>query len=486
MSTNTKTIPVEDIISRADRDPGDISTLAASIEQLGLLQPIILVKTGTDKYEVIDGRRRFAAINQLSWSMLTEDEYILAPADEDPAVMAHAANVVRKDLTPAEEVRQLAALADTHSVERLAEMFGRTPGWIARRIRIRTLIPDWLKVLDDPEHAPAWTLDKLALIARQSEDVQKKLLRLSTGLHSVKHIEQCIADLNHRISAAKFDTADCAQCPNNTATENLLFDDCPADATCTDETCWIRKTLAMVKAALKKEKLIPIHGDGATYGRKDREYADSIDAEGKWHFETVRPPKKGETANAIIVCGDDIGERVVAVKRETPAPVSSAPKEKKIRTVKEMEAELSAKRNKRSLQLLHEWITKEYTVEMWMAKIADTETLPHLMIVLGLYGCQGKYTWDSRCSLVPADCQGAEPEKVRANAYAMALGKITLHLKAESERTLGSMSKDAGLAIAMLLRIQDKWNDLRQQAMIEIKEPKSLTEARERKKAAKK
>lgn len=169
---------MSDIISRADRDQGDIQSLANSIVQVGLLQPILLRPLPDGKYEVVDGRRRFAALTLLKNPYLENGDYVISEHEgaKDPVLAAHIANVERKQLTPAEEVQHLSELAQTHTVEQMATLFGRTPGWIARRLKIATLIPEWLKVLDDPERSPMWTLDKLALIARQSDHVQKKLL----------------------------------------------------------------------------------------------------------------------------------------------------------------------------------------------------------------------------------------------------------------------------------------------------------------------
>ena len=114
-------IKIENIICIADRDQGDITTLAASIKRLGLLQPIILVKTGTDKYEVIDGRRRFAAIKSIGWRVLPESSYTFGPETEDPKVMAHVANVERKQLTPAEEVKHLKSLTEAKKAQKGAK-----------------------------------------------------------------------------------------------------------------------------------------------------------------------------------------------------------------------------------------------------------------------------------------------------------------------------------------------------------------------------
>ena len=474
-------IRIENIVCTADRDQGDITTLAASIKRLGLLQPIILVKTGTDKYEVIDGRRRFAAIKLIGWRILPESSYTFGPETEDPKVMAHVANVERKQLTPAEEVKHLIELAKTHTGEQLAEIFGRTPGWIARRLKIADLIPDWLKVLDDPELSALWPLEKLALIARQPECVQKKILWMKDREEnfSTAAITETINEYNHQISAAAFDIAECAKCRDNTATQELLFDDADAaGGVCLNKNCWIKKSLDKVKTILKEEKLIPIDGH-ACYAEPDYNFTEKIKAKSEWEFEKVRAPKKGETANAIIVSGDEIGRRVFAVERKKTA-VAAALIEKKPPTIQEQEATLKQKRNKKALQLLLDYLSgKEYTAGKWLDKIPEAEKLSDLLLVLRLYGFHGKYTNEWVCKLTIKDSiEPGEIDDIRMDVYIQAFAQIREQLKHEITKTLPYISTTALYGITKLLRITDKAKEFQNQSKIEIPEPKSLTEAK--------
>lgn len=484
-------IKIENIVCTADRDQGDITTLAASIKRLGLLQPIILVKTGTDKYEVIDGRRRFAAIKSIGWRILPESSYTFGPETEDPKVMAHVANVERKQLTPAEEVKHLIELAKTHTGEQLAEIFGRTPGWIARRLKIADLIPDWLKVLDMPELAPLWTLDKLALIARQSEEVQKKLRFMICGYdprsYSLDYITRQINDYNRQISTAIFDTADCGKCPNNTATNELLFDDSDCkDGICMGVDCWLKKTLAKVKTIMKNEKLIPVRGDCSQWGKKDTEYAEKIKAKRKYDFSKIRDPKQGEAANAIIVSGEGIGRRVVAViRKETDG--AAKPAEKKPLTIKEQETILKQKRNKKALELVREMIRREdYITKMisWLDK--PDELMAHFLICLSAWGYTGDYTGDFGFYKLDKNIAYKKvdfPEFLKNEFYPQLVDKISEQIRKELTGTLDEISRDAGPAICNIFRID--WGVTYNEACRLIPEPKSLTEARKAQKGRK-
>ena len=75
-------IELDKVSAKPDREMGDITTLAKSIKQLGLLQPIILGPHGAGKFGVIDGRRRFAAIQSLGWQDLPEGTYTFLPGGE--------------------------------------------------------------------------------------------------------------------------------------------------------------------------------------------------------------------------------------------------------------------------------------------------------------------------------------------------------------------------------------------------------------------
>lgn len=482
-------IQIENIICTADRDQGDITSLANSIDQLGLLQPILLRSLPDGKYEVVDGRRRFTAIKKLEWKVLPDRAYTFTPPIGDPAVMAHVANVERKNLTPAEEVRQLAELAQTHSTERLAGLFGRTPGWIARRLKISTLIPEWLKVLDNPEMAQLWTLDKLALIARQSESIQKKLLFMANEYdkrsYSIDTITSRINSYNRQISGAIFDMSDCEKCRNNTATNELLFDDSDGkDGICMDEDCWLKKTLARIKTILKDEKLIPIQGDNAGWYKADIKYAEKINAKRKYEFSKIRFPKQGEAANGLIVCGDDIGRRVVAViRKETDAPIK--PVGVKPLTIEEQEAILKQKRNKKALELLREEFLKDDFVEKMRERTMTNQT-DHFLTCLYLWGHKGMMFREygvfeiDRITIKPdVDLSNFLTERF----YPQIVSMITEQIRHELMGTLSKISPLAGPALCELFKLD--WKTFLSAAVAEIPEPKSLTEAKKAQKGRK-
>ena len=336
-----------------------------------------------------------------------------------------------------------------------------------------------------------WSLDKLALIARQPKRIQEQLRYMVsrngiTSNYSMANIETAISRLNRDLSGVIFDVTECAKCPENTITQELLFDDVTGGGFCMNEHCWMRKTIAACREILKKEKLIPIRGSGTHYGEQDCEFADKLKARYGHEYAEYRDPKDGETANALVISGPDIGKRMIVTARAkqptrtvTAADEVRAEAEKQPPTVKEMEETLARKRNKKALQLLTTYVTTQYSAEKWMAKIPAGEALSHLLTVLKLYGYIGEYMHDSYCRLTPYDSKDpTEIDDIRTDVYEHAYDKIRYHLNCEIRETLYKMNQYAIYGVARLLRIEDQVKDIYDRSIAEVPEPKALTEAK--------
>lgn len=105
---------------RARTDLGDLTDLMASIEELGLLQPVVV----TEDHELIAGGRRLEACRKLG---MTEVEVTIAERITDAAGLLTAErdeNTCRKDMTPSELVaigKALEKLKRPEAKRRMAE-----------------------------------------------------------------------------------------------------------------------------------------------------------------------------------------------------------------------------------------------------------------------------------------------------------------------------------------------------------------------------
>jgi len=122
-------------------DGDRIEELAVTIEEHGLLQPIVVRKQGTG-YEIIAGERRYRAVRSLGWE--TIPAIVKEMTDETTASLALIENLQREDLTPIEEAEayeRLLALQDI-TQEVLARKLGRSQSTIANKLRLLRLPMD--------------------------------------------------------------------------------------------------------------------------------------------------------------------------------------------------------------------------------------------------------------------------------------------------------------------------------------------------------
>lgn len=89
-------------------DPGDVAGLAATIAEQGLLQPLGVVKTASERYRVVYGNRRRAAAIELG--MPSVPCIVLDADDPDLLLRQLIENVQRQDLNDIEQARAFARL----------------------------------------------------------------------------------------------------------------------------------------------------------------------------------------------------------------------------------------------------------------------------------------------------------------------------------------------------------------------------------------
>ncbi|WP_203248276.1 ParB/RepB/Spo0J family partition protein [Sporosarcina beigongshangi] len=119
-------------------DENAIQELSASIKEHGILQPIILRRTGTT-YEIVVGERRFRAAQMAGLEEVPAVVRILT--DEETMEWAILENLQREDLTPIEEAEAYFNLMDALNLtqEQLAFRLGKSRPHIANHVRLLSL-----------------------------------------------------------------------------------------------------------------------------------------------------------------------------------------------------------------------------------------------------------------------------------------------------------------------------------------------------------
>lgn len=167
-----------------------LEELAVSIRSLGVIQPITLKETGTDKYMIISGERRYRA--SLMAGLERIPAYIKTAADENVVEMALIENIQREDLNSIEIALAYQKLIDSYGLtqEKLSERVGKKRATIANYLRLLKLPAEIQVGLKDKKidmgHARA-------LLPVEDPEVQLALYEqiLADGL-SVRNVEEIV------------------------------------------------------------------------------------------------------------------------------------------------------------------------------------------------------------------------------------------------------------------------------------------------------
>ena len=142
-------IPLTDIMPnrfqpRQAFDPQKITELAATLQEHGMLQQIIIRKVAANQaadYEIIAGERRFRAALQLGWQQIPA--IIKQMSDTEAASFAVIENLQREELTAIEEARAYRKLMELNDLTQgqLAQNLGKSQSFIANKLRLLKLTP---------------------------------------------------------------------------------------------------------------------------------------------------------------------------------------------------------------------------------------------------------------------------------------------------------------------------------------------------------
>ncbi|MEJ6793509.1 MAG: ParB/RepB/Spo0J family partition protein [Flavobacteriales bacterium] len=185
-------IKVNPFQPRIDFDQDTLQELAASISQLGIIQPITVRKMGYDKYQLISGERRFRAcqIAQLE----SVPAFVRIANDQEMLEMALVENIQREQLNPVEVALSYQRLLDECKLtqDKMSERVGKKRSTITNYLRLLKLPAEILASLKNKEISMGHAR---ALINVSNHETQINIFRdtLENGF-SVREIEQIVKE----------------------------------------------------------------------------------------------------------------------------------------------------------------------------------------------------------------------------------------------------------------------------------------------------
>ena len=140
-------VPIEQISPnpyqpRKTFNDASIEDLARSVREHGIIQPLVVTRTGDDKYRLIAGERRFRAAQKAELKLVP---VVIKETmtDSDVLQVALIENIQREDLNPIEEA---------YAYHQLHEEFGLTQEEISKRVgKERSTVANFLRLLRLPD-----------------------------------------------------------------------------------------------------------------------------------------------------------------------------------------------------------------------------------------------------------------------------------------------------------------------------------------------
>lgn len=120
-------------------DEETLGELAASIKELGVVQPLSVRELGDGSYQIIAGERRWRAAGMAG--LETVPAYVRSASDSEVTEMALIENIQREDLNAIEVALAFRNLIDTYKLtqEKLSERLGKKRATIANHLRLLKL-----------------------------------------------------------------------------------------------------------------------------------------------------------------------------------------------------------------------------------------------------------------------------------------------------------------------------------------------------------
>ncbi len=179
---------------RREFDSESLEELAASIREIGIVQPISLRQMSDGTYQIIAGERRYRAAGMAHLESVPA--YIRTVEDEAVMEMALIENIQREDLNAIEIALSFRTLIEQYNLtqEQLSERIGKK----------RTTIANYLRLLKLPADVQIGLRDRLidmgharALLAVENASIQLEIYKtiIAEGL-SVRKVEEMVRNLS--------------------------------------------------------------------------------------------------------------------------------------------------------------------------------------------------------------------------------------------------------------------------------------------------
>lgn len=288
-------------------------------------------KLGPGQFEIMAGERRWRAAGAVGLETIAA--HVRELTDAEALEITVVENMQREDLHPLEEAAGFAELREAGwDVASIASRFGRSEGWVLRRLALNRLTAAWRKAIDDQDNVcsriPLGVIESIArlpeklqgeILAEQQDDWIDEELLTAAGFR--KYLERQVLQA---LSGAPWKMDDgtlepeagpCSECTKRTGHEPLLFEDLVSAKgktvdRCLDAVCYQKKLAAALKqkvaaAAAEHPDLVCVEGWESCNAPRPPDLGRPV--LNNYQYEDAKRSDKGAKP-AVIVRGPRAGQ----------------------------------------------------------------------------------------------------------------------------------------------------------------------------------
>ena len=186
-------------------DSKGISELAASIQEHGIIQPLIVRENGTG-YELVAGERRWRAAREAA---LDKVPCIVKDfTDEENALIAIIENMQREDLDPVEEAEGLETMMKEYGLtqEEVSKSVGKSRPYITNSLRLLKLPQDILEKVSAGDISAGHARALLSVSSiEQQEQICHKIIREGLSVRATEKLVKNEGKPKHKKVKSKKD-----------------------------------------------------------------------------------------------------------------------------------------------------------------------------------------------------------------------------------------------------------------------------------------
>ena len=173
---------------RMNFDEEALNTLASSIKEKGILQPLLVRQKLNGNYEIIAGERRFRAALKAG---LKEIPVIVKDfSDKEVLEVALIENIQRENLSAIEEAESLEHLIKSfsHTQESLSQVIGKSRSYIANTLRLLSLPRSIQQKVKDNILSAGHVRPLIGL--ENAEELAEKIIKKGLNVRQVEELVQ--------------------------------------------------------------------------------------------------------------------------------------------------------------------------------------------------------------------------------------------------------------------------------------------------------